>query len=108
MTIEKDLGYKGRLEELFEKYNGVWKCKVCNKSANRERDIKEHAETHIKCVVHSCSICMKNFSTSHSLRTHVNTFHSKLYFCPHCHLEDMNRKIVKEHNKGCHCIPEEQ
>jgi len=104
--VNQDL--KEQLQNLIEKSMGVWKCKVCNKTAKTAQHMREHAETHIHGVVHSCSICKKTFSTTYSMRTHVNKIHSKLYFCNDCGREDMNKMTVHNHKKKCHGTPEEQ
>ena len=97
-----------QLTNLIEKHSGGWKCKVCNKTAKYASIIRQHAEIHIQGAMHSCSICKKTFSTSTSLRTHVNNIHSKLYFCKDCGREDMNKMTLQKHKKNCPGTPEEQ
>ena len=97
-----------QLGNLIEKSLEDWKCKVCNKTNKFLSHMREHAETHIKGVVHSCSFCKKIFSTSSSMRAHVNNIHSKLYFCMDCGREDMNKMNVQNHKRKCSGTPEEQ
>merc|ERR1712098_845549 len=42
-----DLSYDQR-EEIIEKIEGVWSCKVCGKTMRQKSDLKRHAETHIE------------------------------------------------------------
>ena len=50
-----------QLTNLIEKYLGSWKCKVCNKAVKHASIIRQHAEAHIKGVMHYCSMCKKTF-----------------------------------------------
>ena len=97
-----------QLGNLIEKSLGAWKCKVCNKTDKFLSHIRQHAETHIQGVVHSCSICKKTFATSSSMRVHAINTHSNLYFCTVCGKEDMNKKGVQNHKKKCQGTPEQQ
>jgi len=97
-----------QLGNLIEKSLGGWRCKVCNKATNNLTNKRQHAETHIQGAIHSCSICQKSFSTSSSMRVHVNNIHSKLYFCNVCGKEDMNKMTVHVHKKKCNGTPEVQ
>ena len=55
-----------QIMEMVENSNGVWKCKVCGKTAKRSGNIKQHAESHIEGMSHACHICNKSFSTRNS------------------------------------------
>ena len=76
----ENIDHEVQLTNLIEKYSVGWKFKVCNKTVKYASIIRQHAEIHIQGAMHSCCICKKTFSTSTSLRTHVNNIHSKLYF----------------------------
>jgi len=97
-----------QLEKLIEKSEGLWKCKICEKTSNFKANLLKHAEIHVEGNIHSCSICVKTFSTRDVLRTHVRDIHSKTYSCMVCGRVDMNRKAVRNHKNKCHGIPEEQ
>ena len=99
---------KENLEELVEKSLGVWKCKICDKTARDVTNIKLHAEIHLKGILHSCNICEKTFSTTNSLRLHLGRIHTKLYSCMSCGREDMPKRNLVHHNKRCKGIPQEQ
>ena len=104
---EKNLELDRQLEKLVEKSEGLWKCKLCEKTSTNKRHLLAHAEIHVDGIIHSCSICVKTFKTREGLRTHVRDIHSKLYSCMVCGSADMNRIAVKKHKKKCHGIPEE-
>ena len=80
-----------QIGQMIEKNEGLWKCKVCGKTANQKSHIKDHAETHIEGESHACHICSKILSTRHSLRMHINNIHSELFSCDICERSGMNR-----------------
>ena len=45
-----------QIEQMSEKIDGLWKCKVCGKSAKHKSNLKDHAETHVKGIAHTCLI----------------------------------------------------
>merc|ERR1719309_1440442 len=66
----KNIDLDEKLERMIEKSQGIWKCKVCNKIANQRNVIKNHAETHLQGIQHSCDICMKTYPTRVGVKTH--------------------------------------
>ena len=64
-----------QLEQMIEKNEGLWKCKVCGKKVLKKSNIKSHAETHIEGVAHICHICSKTVFTRNSLRKHIAQTH---------------------------------
>ena len=70
---------------------------MCDKTAKRNGDIKRHAETHIEGVSHTCHICSKVVSTSHSLQSHISKIHSDLFSCDICERSGMNRGAYNKH-----------
>jgi len=92
-----------RLNELVEKCLDLWKCRKCGKTANRRNNIRDHAETHLKGIVHSCSICMKTFSTKNVLTQHKIYMHSEKYCCDICGKTNMNKKQVYNHRSSNKC-----
>ena len=66
-----------RLEQMISKNLGQWQCKVCGKTAKRKQVIRDHAETHINGVSHSCNFCSKLCTTRNSLKVHIFRNHSK-------------------------------
>ena len=98
-----------QLEQSLEKHMGLWKCKICDKTAKSKNNLKKHIETHIEGLDYTCNKCTKTFATSISLSTHVSNIHnSKLYSCKVCGTVNMNRMNVYNHKKRCNGSPEEQ
>jgi len=107
--IKENLDLDEKLENMIERSQGVWKCKICDKTSNYKSMIKRHAETHIEGSKHSCSICMKSFSTRRGVNVHKMDIHYKLYSCKICGRIDMNKATVRNtHKQNCQGIPQEQ
>jgi len=104
-----NLDLDDKLERMVEKIEGLWKCKVCNKTRNRKDVIIKHAETHLHGINHSCNICMRTYPTKNGLQSHIYDIHSKLYSCKTCGRTDMNKNIVRNsHKRHCNGTPQEQ
>ena len=88
-----------QLEQMIEKNEGLWKCKVCGKTAARKGSIQRHAERHIEGVSHVCHICNKTLSTRQNLRDHINGNHSELFSCEVCGKSGMPRKVYHNHKR---------
>ena len=91
-----------KIEEMIEKINNQWKCKVCGKTANRKEHIQNHAEIHIEGVTHSCHICSKIFATRPNLQAHISGIHSALVDCDDCEKSGMNKKAYNKHKLRYH------
>ena len=77
INVNSDLDL--RIEQMIEKYDGVWICKVCGKTAANSGHLREHAETHIEGMTHVCHICNKTFPNRPCLRYHKRSKqHKKL------------------------------
>ena len=68
-------GLDHQIEEMIEKKEGVWKCKMCGNIRTHKSHLKDHAETHLGGISHACHICSKTFSTRHKLRSHKGRKH---------------------------------
>ena len=89
-----------QIEEMIEKNEGMWKCKVCGRTAKGKQNIKQHAETHIKGLSHKCHLCNRTSSTRISLRMHIQNFHCELSFdCDICGKVGMNKIAYKKHKR---------
>jgi len=86
-----------QMEQMIEKNEGLWKCKVCDKTARTKGDIRKHSERHIEGISHDCHICSKVYRTSHNLQGHISDIHSKLFTCDICGKSGMNRKSYNKH-----------
>ena len=90
-------------EQMIEKLNGFWKCRVCGKISDINRqNMLRHAETHIEGVSHVCHICSKASSTRASLRDHMYNTHSGIFSCELCGKAGMNRRSYRKHNQINH------
>ena len=91
-----------QIEQIIEKNEGLWKCKVCAKTATKKNHIKNHAETHIEGVSHACNGCSKLFSTRVSLQMHISKIHSEKYSCAICEKSGMNKGTYNRHKLAYH------
>jgi hypothetical protein len=69
-----------QIDQMVEKNEGLWKCKVCGRTAKHKSMIKRHTEIHAQCVTHACHVCNKSLSTRNSLKTRIIDVHSKQLF----------------------------
>ena len=76
LALDKNQEINHKIEQIVERNEGLWKCKVCGKAASRRQQIQRHAETHIEGVSHVCHICSKTCSTRQYLYQHVSKTHS--------------------------------
>jgi len=92
-----------QIEQMIEKNEGLWQCKVCGKTSRPKNIIKRHAETHIEGVSHSCHICNKTLSNRPSLKVHIINAHSELSFtCNNCGNTGMTKMAYKKHKSNCY------
>ena len=88
-----------QVNQMIEKSDGMWKCKMCGKTAIRVSHIKEHAESHVEGMSPVCHFCNKSFSHRSSLRKHINDIHSELISCDLCGKTGMNKKSYFRHKQ---------
>ena len=89
-----------RIEQMIEKSDGVWNCKVCGRTSTHSGHIKEHTETHIKGISHSCHICSQSFPNRKCLRMHISRIHSALLSCDLCGKSGMNKMVYNDHKQS--------
>ena len=94
IKINNDIDFQ--VEQMIEKSNGVWNCKVCRKTTNQRTNIRQHAETHIEGMSHACHICAKTHANRHSLRSHMSDIHTD-YSCNICGMSGMKRSTYQKH-----------
>ena len=66
--------------EIYAKVNallittpeGFWVCNECRYGSKSKENVMEHAEMHIKGIVHKCKYCNKTFQKKMALRNHMN------------------------------------
>ena len=76
LSLASDIGEIDRkLEELTDRVNGAWTCKVCGKTSKRKRDLGWHIETHIEGLSFPCGDCDKIFRSRNSLLIHGKRYH---------------------------------
>ena len=85
--------------EMIEKSDGVWKCKICGRTTIKKDRIREHAESHIEGMSHTCHICRKSYPNRNTLRCHINNVHSGLFSCDVCGKSGMNKGSYYEHTQ---------
>ena len=62
---------KLKIEELYEKVDGVWRCLACVYTTNNSSgSIRRHIESHIDGLSYKCTQCNKEFRSSNILTTH--------------------------------------
>ena len=65
------------VNENMEKIaSGMWKCKLCEKTATRTYILKNHIETHLEGLSFPCQLCGKTFRSRPSYKNH-KCFHSR-------------------------------
>jgi len=93
-----------QVNEMIEKIDGVWRCKICGRTPARNTmsETRRHAERHIEGMSHACHICSKIFPHRHSLSCHISNVHSELICCDICGKTGMNRKAYRDHKRKNH------
>jgi len=97
-NLELDL----QIEQMIEKNEELWQCKVCGNTAKLKRNLQNHVETHIEGISHTCHVCNKTCSTRNSLKVHISDYHSELSFnCNICGKSGMAKMAFKIHKRTC-------
>ena len=91
-----------QINQMIEKTEGVWSCKVCGKACTKLSNIKDHAERHIGGMSHSCPMCTKTFPNRPNLSIHIFNIHSELVSCDICGKTGMNRRAYRNHKQRNH------
>ena len=64
-----------QIDQMIEKNEGFWHCKVCRRKSNSKRDLRRHTKTHIEGLSYICNVCNKVLSTRNALRQHKQNIH---------------------------------
>ena len=73
-TQDMDLVDK-KLEEFSEKLNGVYRCKICLKTAANRTNHHFHIETHMDGLFFQCDQCERTTKTRNAMRKHYGFYH---------------------------------
>eukprot|EP00092_Neocalanus_flemingeri_P033561 GFUD01036484.1.p1 GENE.GFUD01036484.1~~GFUD01036484.1.p1 ORF type:complete len:277 (+),score=66.25 GFUD01036484.1:75-905(+) len=102
LVLNTNLEIDLQTEQMIEKSEGLWQCKVCGKTSKLKQITRRHAERHIEGVSHSCHICKKTFSTRNSVKGHIINSHSEFSFtCTMCGKSGMNKMANYSHKRNC-------
>jgi len=101
LNTNRDLDLQ--IEQMMEKNEGLWQCKMCGKTSKKLGNLKNHVETHIEGVTHTCHICNKTTSTRISLQMHISNIHSETFDCNNCGKSGMNKLAYRDHKRRTSC-----
>jgi rubrerythrin len=76
-----DIEWKQRADALIEKFDNVWRCIECGKSAEDARarwQLKVHVQIHLEGLTHICQECGHTSRTTGGLSNHMYKRHSDL------------------------------
>ena len=59
-----------KISEMTEKVNGIYTCKVCQKTFRDRTGLGHHIESHIEGITLTCEYCGKMFRTRDAIRKH--------------------------------------
>jgi len=91
-----------QISHIIEKHEDGWKCKVCDKTAPSNSEIRKHAEGHIEGITLDCKRCGKTFSNRTNLSQHISNIHSALFTCYICGKSGMKRGAYLVHKSQKH------
>jgi len=63
---------------ITKQADGSWVCRVCGKTIvgrQARGNMKQHVETHIEGIQHTCTTCGKTYKNRNSLHTHISMKH---------------------------------
>ena len=69
-----------KLEEFSEKFNGVYRCKICLKTAANRTNHHFHIETHMDGLFFQCDQCERTTKTRNAMRKHYGFYHKHAPF----------------------------
>ena len=77
LSLEDVSEVDNAVNENMEKIaSGMWKCKLCEKTATRTYILKNHIETHLEGLSFPCQLCGKTFRSRPSYKNH-KCFHNR-------------------------------
>ena len=97
--------------EHYNHSSEYFKCELCPKKFNTERQLKGHVEKHNKPPVdpdpdrshYQCDKCEKHYKSYSGLHTHIKSAHgTETYQCDKCEYTSKNRKNLENHHLRMH------
>ena len=104
VKVNRDEELDAQVDQLIVKNDGLWECKICGKTTLYNTHMRQHTETHIKGVSHTCPMCSKIFANRHTLRNHISGIHSELFTCDVCGKSGMNKHAYRAHQRRPHKV----
>ena len=101
-NIQTNVDLDLQVQQMIDKNEGVWNCKVCGKTTIQKQHIKQHAEQHIGGLSLACNICSKIFTNRHNLGCHISKNHSSSFSCDTCEKTGMSRSEFNKHKRRFH------
>ena len=77
LTVKDMSEADGKINELVERIDGGYYCKVCEYSSGSSSHVKEHVQRHIEGLSYNCKFCEKNFDLKYKLRSHIRLQHKE-------------------------------
>ena len=102
LVLDTNSELDNQIEGMIEKYENLWKCKVCEKTSKQKGNIKNHVEMHIEGMSHACKICGKTFPNRLGVQVHISNIHTQLMACEVCGKADMNKLTYRSHKRRYH------
>ena len=78
LMIDANIQLDLQLEQMMERREGLWHCKVCGRTSKDKANTRRHTEIHTEGVSHACYICVKKCPTRNSLQAHIARNHSEV------------------------------
>ena len=79
-TVNQRLMTGYDLEDLMEKVDKVWSCKMCGKTSGRQKDHqRDHVKIHVQPSQMSCRLCGKVFKNQWTEETHTKTCKRQIF-----------------------------
>ena len=72
MTLEE---VERKINELYQKINGVWSCLACEYTAKSGSNMRRHTEKHIDGLSYNCNLCDKVFNLKKNFYAHMYKGH---------------------------------
>ena len=99
---DENMELSPQINQIIEKNEGKWKCRLCGKISQNIHVITRHAETHIDGLSYACRFCPKIFQSKNGLNSHICAIHSDSFSCNICQKSGLNRQAIYNHKRRHH------